>query len=144
MQGTLLAQFKQEAKARMAVLQKLSHINAEGTVQLKGRAACEIDTSDELLSTGAAGCVTAAMNQAARHTRIFLVWLTNALTGYVLSGPVSWGNVGCVKKALLQVVNGLQPIEWPQQHIGCRAECRHQFRPRVAGIMFRWQPPGGR
>lgn len=52
LQGTLLAQFKQEAKARMMVLQKLNHINAEGTVLLKGRAACEIDTTDELLSTG--------------------------------------------------------------------------------------------
>jgi ATP-dependent RNA helicase DOB1 len=52
LQGTLLAQFKQEAKARMSVLQKLNHINAEGTVLLKGRAACEIDTTDELLSTG--------------------------------------------------------------------------------------------
>lgn len=36
----------------MSVLQKLNHINAEGTVLLKGRAACEIDTTDELLSTG--------------------------------------------------------------------------------------------
>lgn len=52
LQGTLLAQFKQEAKARMSVLQKLNHINKEGTVLLKGRAACEIDTTDELLSTG--------------------------------------------------------------------------------------------
>lgn len=51
-QGTLLAQFKQEAKARMSVLQKLKHIDADGTVLLKGRAACEIDTTDELLSTG--------------------------------------------------------------------------------------------
>lgn len=56
LQGTLLAQFKQEAKSRMAVLHKLKHINAEGTVLLKGRAACEIDTTDELLSTGAGGC----------------------------------------------------------------------------------------
>lgn len=55
LQGTLLAQFKQEAKSRMAVLHKLKHINAEGTVLLKGRAACEIDTTDELLSTGAGG-----------------------------------------------------------------------------------------
>lgn len=55
LQGTLLAQFKQEAKSRMAVLHKLKHINAEGTVLLKGRAACEIDTTDELLSTGADG-----------------------------------------------------------------------------------------
>ena len=54
LQGTLLAQIKQEAKARMSVPQKLSHINAEGTVLLKGRAACEIDTTDELLSTGEA------------------------------------------------------------------------------------------
>jgi hypothetical protein len=36
----------------MSVLQKLKHINAEGTVLLKGRSACEIDTTDELLSTG--------------------------------------------------------------------------------------------
>lgn len=75
MQGTLLAQFKQEAKARMAVLQKLSHINAEGTVQLKGRAACEIDTSDELLSTGEAGCIR-ALKQAASHATLCLVWQT--------------------------------------------------------------------
>lgn len=44
----------------MSVLQKLKHINAEGTVLLKGRAACEIDTTDELLSTGSVTGLSAA------------------------------------------------------------------------------------
>jgi superfamily II RNA helicase len=33
------------------VLKRLGHINSEGVVQLKGRAACLIDTADELLIT---------------------------------------------------------------------------------------------
>lgn len=35
---------------RMAVLRRLGHIDASGLVLSKGRAACEIDTSDELLT----------------------------------------------------------------------------------------------
>lgn len=33
------------------MLRKLGHVDAEGVVQLKGRAACELDTADELLTT---------------------------------------------------------------------------------------------
>lgn len=36
---------------RSRVLKKLGHIDADGVVQLKGRAACLIDTGDELLVT---------------------------------------------------------------------------------------------
>lgn len=54
-QGTLLTSFREESKSRMAVLRKLGHISADGTVQLKGRAACEIDTADELLTVGELG-----------------------------------------------------------------------------------------
>lgn len=36
---------------RLAVLRKLGHVDEEGVVQLKGRAACELDTADELLTT---------------------------------------------------------------------------------------------
>lgn len=35
----------------MQVLRKLGHINQDDVVLLKGRAACEIDTADELLTT---------------------------------------------------------------------------------------------
>lgn len=52
LQGTLLASFREESKARLAVLRKLGHVAADGTVLLKGRAACEIDTADELLTVG--------------------------------------------------------------------------------------------
>lgn len=53
MQGnTELAKFQKESKARIAVLQKLGFVDKEGIVTMKGRAACEIDTTDELLSTG--------------------------------------------------------------------------------------------
>lgn len=33
------------------MLRKLGHITGEGVVTLKGRAACEVDTADELLSS---------------------------------------------------------------------------------------------
>ena len=36
---------------RTAVLRKLGHVTKEGVVTLKGRAACEISTGDELLTT---------------------------------------------------------------------------------------------
>ena len=36
---------------RMKVLRRLGHIDGEDVVQLKGRAACELDTADELLAT---------------------------------------------------------------------------------------------
>eukprot|EP00850_Spirogloea_muscicola_P003714 SM000015S01214 [mRNA] locus=s15:498593:502321:- [translate_table: standard] len=49
--GNLLAKFRSELHNRSRVLKKLGHIDGEGVVQLKGRAACHIDTADELLIT---------------------------------------------------------------------------------------------
>lgn len=46
-----LLKFREELKNRSRVLKRLGHINAEGVVQIKGRAACLIDTADELLVT---------------------------------------------------------------------------------------------
>ncbi|KAF6138276.1 hypothetical protein GIB67_001426 [Kingdonia uniflora] len=47
--GRLLQEFRNELKNRSQVLKKLGHIDADGVVQLKGQAACLIDTGDELL-----------------------------------------------------------------------------------------------
>ena len=41
----------QRGWCRVQVLRKLGHISADDVVLLKGRAACEIDTADELLTT---------------------------------------------------------------------------------------------
>ncbi|KAJ0673854.1 putative RNA helicase [Helianthus annuus] len=46
-----LQRFRDELRNRSRVLKKLGHIDAEGIVQVKGRAACLIDTGDELLVT---------------------------------------------------------------------------------------------
>lgn len=51
MRDSQLQKFRDELKNRSRVLKKLGHINADGVVQLKGRAACLIDTGDELLVT---------------------------------------------------------------------------------------------
>ena len=49
---TLLGNFHKECKARVAVMQRLGFLGEDGTVLLKGRAAGEVDTTDELLATG--------------------------------------------------------------------------------------------
>jgi len=46
-----VARFRKELHSRSAVLRRLGHLDAAGVVQLKGRAACQIDTADELLVT---------------------------------------------------------------------------------------------
>lgn len=46
-----LQKFRDELKNRSRVLKRLGHIDGDGVVQLKGRAACLIDTGDELLVT---------------------------------------------------------------------------------------------
>ncbi|KAK9099685.1 hypothetical protein Scep_023115 [Stephania cephalantha] len=51
MRESQLQKFRDELKNRARVLKKLGHIDADGVVQLKGRAACLIDTGDELLVT---------------------------------------------------------------------------------------------
>ncbi|PWA56547.1 helicase superfamily 1/2, ATP-binding domain-containing protein [Artemisia annua] len=51
MRDSQLQKFRDELKNRSRVLKKLGHIDAEGIVQVKGRAACLIDTGDELLVT---------------------------------------------------------------------------------------------
>ncbi|KAK9838518.1 hypothetical protein WJX81_004706 [Elliptochloris bilobata] len=51
MRESHLANFRMEAKRRTAVLRRLGHVTEAGLVTLKGRAACEIDTADELLTS---------------------------------------------------------------------------------------------
>lgn len=51
MRDSQLHKFREELRNRSRVLKRLGHINADGVVQLKGRAACLIDTADELLVT---------------------------------------------------------------------------------------------
>ncbi|KAG2430053.1 hypothetical protein HXX76_010153 [Chlamydomonas incerta] len=51
MRTSQLAAFREEAACRTAVLRRLGHIDEEDVVTLKGRAACEIDTADELLAS---------------------------------------------------------------------------------------------
>ncbi|XP_065880793.1 DExH-box ATP-dependent RNA helicase DExH10 [Euphorbia lathyris] len=51
MRESQLQKFRDELKNRSRVLKRLGHIDADGVVQLKGRAACLIDTGDELLVT---------------------------------------------------------------------------------------------
>lgn len=51
MRDSQLQKFRDELKNRSRVLRKLGHIDSDGVVQLKGRAACLIDTGDELLVT---------------------------------------------------------------------------------------------
>uniref|UniRef100_A0A7S3DYQ9 ATP-dependent RNA helicase Ski2/MTR4 C-terminal domain-containing protein n=1 Tax=Chloropicon laureae TaxID=464258 RepID=A0A7S3DYQ9_9CHLO len=43
--------FDREIKLRSEVLKELGHIDATSVLQLKGRAACEIDTADELMAS---------------------------------------------------------------------------------------------
>ncbi|CAK8579420.1 unnamed protein product [Lathyrus sativus] len=51
MRDSQLQKFRDELKNRSRVLKKLGHIDADSVVQLKGRAACLVDTGDELLVT---------------------------------------------------------------------------------------------
>lgn len=51
MRDSQLQKFREELKNRSRVLKKLGHIDSDSVVQLKGRAACLIDTGDELLVT---------------------------------------------------------------------------------------------
>ncbi|KAJ3696285.1 hypothetical protein LUZ60_001662 [Juncus effusus] len=51
MRDSQLQKFRDELKNRSRVLKMLGHIDSDGVLQLKGRAACLIDTGDELLVT---------------------------------------------------------------------------------------------
>ncbi|KAL0308332.1 UNVERIFIED_CONTAM: DExH-box ATP-dependent RNA helicase DExH10 [Sesamum radiatum] len=51
MRDSQLQKFRDELKNRSRVLKRLGHVGGDGIVQLKGRAACLIDTGDELLVT---------------------------------------------------------------------------------------------
>ncbi|KAK1577381.1 hypothetical protein Q3G72_021268 [Acer saccharum] len=51
MRESQIQKFRDELKNRSRVLKKLGHIDADGVVQVKGRAACLVDTGDELLVT---------------------------------------------------------------------------------------------
>jgi ATP-dependent RNA helicase DOB1 len=49
--ATELSKFRHELSRRAQVLQKLDHLDADLVLKLKGRAACWVDTADELLVT---------------------------------------------------------------------------------------------
>jgi ATP-dependent RNA helicase DOB1 len=49
--ATELSKFRHELARRAQVLQKLDHLDADLVLKLKGRAACWVDTADELLVT---------------------------------------------------------------------------------------------
>ncbi|BBN07456.1 ATP-dependent RNA helicase DOB1 [Marchantia polymorpha subsp. ruderalis] len=51
MRDSQLHKFREELRNRSRVLKRLGHINEDGVVELKGRAACLIDTAEELLVT---------------------------------------------------------------------------------------------
>lgn len=51
MRESQLQKFRDELRNRSRVLKKLGHIDTDGVVQLKGQAACLIETGDELLVT---------------------------------------------------------------------------------------------
>ncbi len=42
---------KEELKGMRSVLRRLGHVSEEGVISNKGRVACEVSTSDELLVT---------------------------------------------------------------------------------------------
>jgi ATP-dependent RNA helicase DOB1 len=46
-----LASFNAESACRIALLRRLGFVGADDVITLKGRAACEVDTADELLAT---------------------------------------------------------------------------------------------
>eukprot|EP00210_Caulerpa_lentillifera_P002519 g2416.t1 len=50
MENSILVSFEDEYKSRVQVLKKLGHINENGVLTLKGKAACYIDAGDELVS----------------------------------------------------------------------------------------------
>jgi hypothetical protein len=72
-----LQKFREELKNRSRVLKRLGHIDADGVVQVKGRAACLIDTGDELL-------VTELMFNGELMTIIFLSLIFHALQNLIL------------------------------------------------------------
>jgi ATP-dependent RNA helicase DOB1 len=45
-----LAVFREESASRIEVLRKLQHINDDEVLDMKGKAACEIDSADELVT----------------------------------------------------------------------------------------------
>lgn len=49
--GSVVTSFDEEYCARVEILKKLQHIDDNNIVLLKGRAACELDATDELLCT---------------------------------------------------------------------------------------------
>lgn len=69
-----------EFRQRVDVLQRMGYVAADGTVALKGRVACEINSGDELLATemifaGALAELTPAQAAATLSALVFKVSL---------------------------------------------------------------------
>lgn len=122
-------------KNRSAVLRKLGHINEDGVVSLKGRAACEIDTADELLAT-----------------EMMFNGVFNSLDPHQLVAVVSC--LVQVEKTQEQIrlqqelAEPLRKLQETARHIaevsqGCKIEVKVEeyvegFRPTLMDVIFAW------
>eukprot|EP00899_Mesostigma_viride_P011889 jgi/Mesvir1/20700/Mv14899-RA.2 len=130
-----LQQFKEELRSRTRVLKRLGCVDEEGIVQLKGRAACLIDTADELLATEL--MFEGAFNDLDKHQAV-------ALASCLI--PVEKSNEEVRLKANLDAP--LKVLQDTARHIAkvskeCGLELDEQtyvesFKPTLMDVVYKW------
>ena len=136
-QSSELTKFRDDLKARSKVLKKLGHIDTDGVVLTKGRAACEVDTADELL-------VTELMFNgvfAGLHPHE-LVALASCFM------PVEKSNTSNMDKSAKALAKPLKALQEAAREIGnVQKECKidievedfvESFKPSMVEIVYCW------
>ena len=132
-----LTKFRDDLKARSKVLNKLGHIDVDGVVLTKGRAACEVDTADELL-------VTELMFNGVfqRLSPQELVALASCFVPVEKSNTTSMDKSA---KALAKPLKALQDAarEIAQIQLDCRLEIDvdefvDSFKPTIVEVVYCW------
>lgn len=136
-QSSELTKFRDDLKARSKVLKKLGHVDKEGVVLTKGRAACEIDTADELL-------VTELMFNGVFHglNPHELVALASCFM------PVEKSNTTSLDKSAKALAKPLKALQDAAREIASvQKECRieievedfvESFKPTMVEIVYCW------
>ena len=136
-QSSELTKFRDDLSARSRVLKKLGHIDNDGVVLTKGRAACEIDTADELLVTELMfNGVFAGLNP---HE---LVALASCFM------PVEKSNTSNMDKSAKALAKPLKALQDAAREIGnVQKECKidievddfvESFKPTMVEIVYCW------
>ncbi|CAI5978939.1 unnamed protein product [Closterium sp. NIES-64] len=130
-----LSLFKSELRNRSRVLKRLGHIDADGVVQLKGRAACVVTTGDELLVTEL--MLEGAFNSMDPHQLVAVASCFLPSEKSNEEQPVA-ADLKPHYNVLREAAQHIARVQIEEKIEVDEEEYVDQFRPTLMGVFYQW------